>query len=304
MITVFSGGTGTPKLIRGLRQILHAHKITVVVNTAEDLWMSGLYVSPDIDTVQYLFSGLLNTDYWWGIRGDSFETFHAMEKLGYTELLPLGDKDRATNIARAEFLRQGMTLTEATEKIAKGYGISARILPMSDQSVSSYVVCEDDSLMHYQEYWVGRRGNVNIKGVVRKTTDGLPLKTTPEVISAIEESDGVIIGPSNPVTSIGPILECAGVREALQKTFTAAVSPFIGNRPVSGPAATLMKAWGYESTSYGTWQVYKDVVDLFIQDVRDTAIEVPGAHRLDTMMTNEKKAESLAWDLLSYFPRK
>jgi len=304
MITVFSGGTGTPKLIRGLRQILRDHEITVVVNTAEDLWMSGLYVSPDIDSILYLFSGLLNTESWWGIRGDSFETFHAMEKLGYTELLPLGDKDRATNIARAEFLRQGMTLTTATEKIAKGYGVSARILPMSDQGVTTYVVCEDDSLMHFQEYWVGRRGNVNIKGVVRKTADGSPLETTPEVLSAIEESDGVIIGPSNPVTSIGPILECAGVSEALKNKFTVAVSPFIGKRPISGPAAALMKAWGYESTSYGTWQIYKDVVDMFIQDIKDSAIEVPGAHRLDTMMTNEKKAESLAWDLLSYFPRK
>lgn len=304
MITVFSGGTGTPKLIRGLRQILRDHEITVVLNTAEDLWMSGLYVSPDIDSILYLFSGLLNTESWWGIRGDSFETFHAMEKLGYTELLPLGDKDRATNIARAEFLRQGMTLTTATEKIAKGYGVSARILPMSDQGVTTYVVCEDDSLMHYQEYWVGRRGNVDIKGVVRKTADGSPLKTTPEVLSAIEESDGVIIGPSNPVTSIGPILECAGVSEALKNKFTVAVSPFIGNRPISGPAAALMKAWGYESTSYGTWQIYKDVVDMFIQDIKDSAIEVPGAHRLDTMMTSEKKAESLAWDLLSYLPRK
>jgi LPPG:FO 2-phospho-L-lactate transferase len=197
-----------------------------------------------------------------------------------------------------------MSLTKATEKIAKGYGISAKILPMSDQEVTSYVVCEDGTLMHYQEYWVKLRGNVEITGVVRKTAGGEPLKTTPEVLAAIEESDGVIIGPSNPVTSIGPILECEGVREALQNTFTVAVSPFIGNRPVSGPAAALMKAWGYESTSYGTWQVYKDIVDLFIQDIKDSAIEVPGAHRLDTMMTNEKKAESLAWDLLSYFPRK
>ena len=304
MITVFSGGTGTPKLIRGLRQILRDNEITVVVNTGEDLRMSGLYVSPDIDTVQYLFSGLLNTDSWWGIRGDSFETYHAMEKLGYTEQLPLGDKDRATNIARAEFLRQGMTLTESTEKVAKGYGVSARILPMSNQEVTTYVVCEDDSLMHFQEYWVGRRGNVVIKDVVRKTSGGAPLKTTPEVLSAIEESDGVLIGPSNPVTSICPILECEGVRDALKNKFTVAVSPFIGNRSVSGPAAALMKAWGYESTSYGTWQLYKDVVDLFIQDITDTSIEVPGAHRLDTIMTNEKKAESLAWDLLSYFPKK
>lgn len=304
MITVLSGGTGTPKLIRGLRQILRDHEITVVVNTAEDLWMSGLYVSPDIDTVQYLFSGLLNTDSWWGIRGDSFETFHGMEKLGYTEPLPLGDKDRATCGARAEFLRSGMTLTVATEKIAKAYGVQAAVLPMSDQEVTTYVRCEDDTLMHYQEYWVGRRGNVPIAGVVRKTADDAPLCATQEVIAAIENSNGVIIGPSNPVTSIGPILECAGVREALAKKFTIAVSPFIGNRPFSGPAAPLMRAGGYEPTSYGTWQVYKDCVSMFIQDTRDTGIEVPGAHRLDTMMTSEKKAESLAWDLLSYLPRK
>ncbi|MDO5843688.1 MAG: 2-phospho-L-lactate transferase [Methanocorpusculum sp.] len=302
MITVLSGGTGTPKLIRGLRQILRDNEISVIVNTAEDIHISGHYVSPDIDTVTYLFSGYLNTDTWWGVRGDSFETYHAMEKLGYKEILPLGDKDRATNIARTAYLNSGLTLTEATKKITDGYGIFAKILPMSNQGVTTYVVCEDGSLMHYQEYWVGKRGNVPIKGIVRKTSDDSPLTATPEVISAIEESDGVIIGPSNPVTSIGPILECDGVREALKNKFCVAVSPFIGNRPVSGPAAALMKAWGYESTSYGTWQVYKDVVDMFIQDTSDT-IEVPKANRLDTMMTNEKKAESLAWDILSFFPR-
>ena len=304
MITVLSGGTGTPKLIRGLRQILRDNEITVIVNTGEDLWMSGQYVSPDIDTVTYLFAGLLNTDTWWGIKGDTMHTYHAMERLGYKEPLPLGEQDRATNLARTAYLNAGMRLTEATKKITDGYGISARILPMSDQQVTTYVVQEDDSLMHYQDYWVGKRGNVPIKGVVRKTADGTPLVATPEALAAIEESDGVIIGPSNPVTSIGPILECAGIRDALKKKFVIGVSPFIGNRPVSGPAAALMKAWGYESTSFGTKQVYADVLDVFVQDVTDTGIEVPGSIRLDTMMTNIKKAESLPWDLLSLFPRK
>lgn len=304
MITVLSGGTGTPKLLRGLRQILRDNEISVIVNTGEDLRMSGHYVSPDVDTVTYLFAGLLNTDTWWGIKGDTMHTYHAMERLGYKEPLPLGEQDRATNIARTAYLNSGLRLTEATKKIAEGYGISAKILPMSDQEVTTYVVTEDDSLMHYQEYWVGRRGNVPIKGVVRKTADGRPLTASPEAIAAIEESDGVIIGPSNPVTSIGPILECAGIRDALNKKFVAAVSPFIGNRPVSGPAAALMTAWGYEPTSFGTKKVYADVVDLFIQDIRDTGIEVPGATRLDTMMTNVKKAESLAWDILSFFPKK
>ena len=301
MITVLSGGTGTPKLIRGLRQILRDNEITVIVNTAEDLHQSGHYVSPDVDTVTYLFAGILNTDTWWGIKGDTLDTYHAMEKIGYKEPLPLGERDRATNIARTSFMQSGMTLTEATQKICEGYGISAKILPMSDQEVTSYVVTEDGSLMHYQEYWVGKRGNVPITGIRRVTADGTPLKATDAVISAIEESDGVLIGPSNPVTSIGPILECGGVREALSKKFVAAVSPFIGNRPVSGPAAALMTAWGYEPNSAGTRKVYGDVVDLFVQDMKDT-VEVEGAMKLDTMMTNLKKAESLAWDILSYIP--
>jgi len=301
MITVLSGGTGTPKLIRGLRQILRDEEITVIVNTGEDLKMSGLYVSPDVDTVTYLFAGLLNTDTWWGIRGDSMETYSAMKKLGYEERLPLGEKDRAVNTVRTALMNDGKTLTEATRQITEHLGIRATILPMSNQSVTSYVVCEDDSLMHYQEYWVTRRGNVPIKGIVRKTSDGEKICATPEVLSALEESDGVIIGPSNPVTSISPILECAGVREALAKKFCVAVSPFIGSRPVSGPAAALMKAWGCESSAYGTWKLYKDFVDMFIQDITDT-IEVPGANRLDTIMSNEHKAESLAWDILSYIP--
>ena len=301
MITVLSGGTGTPKLIRGLRQILRDEEITVIVNTGEDMRQSGLYISPDVDTVTYLFAGLLNTDTWWGIRGDSLDTYNAMKKLGYEERLPLGERDRAVNTVRTVLMNEGKTLTGATRHITEHLGIRASILPMSNQQVTSYVVCEDDSLMHYQEYWVGRRGNVPIKGLVRKTADGSPLCATPEAVAAIKEADGVIIGPSNPVTSISPILECAGIREALADKFCVAVSPFIGSRPVSGPAGALMKAWGYESTSFGTWQLYKDVVDMFTQDIADT-IEVPGANRLDTMMTNEHKAESLAWDILSYMP--
>lgn len=303
MITVLSGGTGTPKLIRGLRQILRDNEISVIVNTAEDLWMSGHYVSPDIDTVTYLFAGLLNTDTWWGIKGDTMHTYNAMQRLGYKEQLPLGEQDRATNIARTAMLASGMTLTEATKQITAGYGISANILPMSDQEVTTYVVPEEGGLMHYQEYWVGKRGNVPITGVLRKTRDGTPLKTTEAALKAIEESDGVIIGPSNPVTSIGPILECEGIREALKEKFVVAVSPFIGKRPVSGPAAALMEAWGYEPTSFGTRKVYGDIIDVFIQDLKDTEIEVPNANRLDTMMTNLKKSESLAWELLSYFPK-
>ncbi|HJJ56461.1 MAG TPA: 2-phospho-L-lactate transferase, partial [Methanocorpusculum sp.] len=267
------------------------------------IWMSGLYISPDIDTLLYLFSGLLNTDKWWGIRGDSFETYNKMKKLGYTELLPLGDKDRATSIVRTSLLQQNYTLTEVTKEISKAYGINATILPMSDQEVSTYVLTETDDLIHYQEYWVELQGNIPIKRIIRKTRNNLPLTATPDVINAIKNSDGIIIGPSNPVTSISPILECDGVKDALYQKFTIAISPFIGDKPISGPASELMVAYGYEPNSYGTWKLYKEFVNLFVQDLEDQ-VHVPGAHTLDTIMTTESKAESLAWDILSYIPHK
>lgn len=295
MITFLSGGTGTPKLLRGMRNLVNDDQITVIVNTAEDMWLSGNYLSPDIDTVLYLFAGILNTDTWWGIRGDTFSTHKFLEQFTDEEFIALGDKDRAVNIARARLLWNGSTLTEATLSLARAFGIRARILPMTDAEVTTYVET-DAGPMHFQEYWVCYRGEVDIKGVVRKGQEQRP--ATPEVLAAIREADAVIIGPSNPVTSISPILECDGVREALKEKFVIAVSPFIGDRPVSGPAAALMEAWGMEASSAGTYALYKDFVDVFVQDVRDST-EVPGALRLDTLMSDERRAEALAWELMA-----
>jgi len=295
MITLLSGGTGTPKLLRGIRQILHDNDISVIVNTAEDLWISGNHLSPDIDTVLYLFAGILNTETWWGIRGDSFETNRYLERIGMPESISIGDRDRGIHIARGELLRRGKTLTEATQAIGSALGVEAAVLPMCDTPVATHVQTTDGP-MHFQEYWVKHRGNVAISGIIRESQT--PPVATDAVIDCIRTSDAVIIGPSNPVTSIGPILECDGVLEALGEAFVIAISPFIGSRPVSGPAAALMGAWGYRPDSQGTRDAYGDVVDLFVQDIRDS-IEVPGSLRLDTMMTGTKQSESLAWDLLS-----
>lgn len=295
MITLLSGGTGTPKLIQGIRQVLHDNEITVIVNTAEDMWVSGNHLSPDIDTVLYLFAGILNTETWWGIRGDSFETNRYLERIGIPESIAIGDRDRAIHIARGELLRKGRSLTEATETIGSTLGVEAAVLPMCDTPVTTHVETENGP-MHFQEYWVKHRGNVEISGVIREF-ETHPVATE-AVINAIRKSDCVIIGPSNPVTSIGPILECSGVREALQETFTIAISPFLGSRPVSGPAAALMQAWGRSPDSRGTRDVYGDIISVFVQDIRDT-IDVPGSLRLDTMMTGVKQSESLAWDILS-----
>jgi len=293
-ITFLSGGTGTPKLIAGARRHLPDRDLAVVVNTAEDMWVSGGHLSPDIDTVMYLFAGLLNTDTWWGIRGDSFVTHEYLASLGEAEVIALGDRDRAVNLARAAMLRRGLSLTAATALLCERMGIEAAVLPMTDTEVTS---CIDtaEGLLHFQEYWVGRRGEVEIRKVVRRFDE--PPVATPEVIGAIEGCDAVVIGPSNPITSIGPILECEGIREQLREQFVVAVSPFIGDAPVSGPAAALMEACGHAPTSRGTLALYKDFVDLFVQDIRDTD-RIEEAAALDTLMVDEEKSAALARALI------
>jgi LPPG:FO 2-phospho-L-lactate transferase len=295
MITFLSGGTGTPKLIIGARHHLPDSAITVVVNTAEDLWISGNHLSPDIDTLIYLFSGRLNTATWWGVVGDTFRTHEELRNLGIDEYITIGDQDRALQIARGDLLRSGFSLTEATRSICSRLGIAAGILPMTDHPVAT-LIRSGGQIVHFQEYWVKHRGSLPIDEVIRSTPSGPP-SATDEVLSAIKASDLVIIGPSNPVTSILPILECDGIIPALRERFVVAVSPFIGDAPVSGPAAALMRAKGLPPDSRATHALYEQVVDLFVQDIRDP-VEVPGSIRFDTLMTDSDKSAALAGMLL------
>ena len=295
MITFLSGGTGTPKLLRGMRELLDERDIAVVVNTAEDMWLSGNHLSPDVDTVMYLFAELLDTNKWWGIRDDTYITHDLLARLGVEEFIAVGDRDRAVHVARGEMLRNGMSLTEATAALCKRFNVRAAILPMTDSEVTTYVRTERGE-MHFQEYWVKHRGDVAIEGVVRRYRE--PPAATPEVLAAIEESDAVVVGPSNPVTSISPILECAGVREALRNKRVIAVSPFIGDSPVSGPAAALMRAFGKEPSSAGTCSLYEDFIDIFIQDSRDP-VGIENALRFDTLMVNRGRSLALARNILT-----
>ncbi|CCJ36274.1 LPPG:FO 2-phospho-L-lactate transferase [Methanoculleus bourgensis MS2] len=296
MITFLSGGTGTPKLLRGMLDLLEERDIAVIVNTAEDIWLSGNHLSPDVDTVMYLVAGVLNTDRWWGIRDDTYITHDLLARLGIEEFIAVGDRDRAVHVARGEMLRGGMRLTEATKALCERLGVRATVLPMTDSPVTTYVKTRQGE-MHFQEYWVKHRGALAIEGVVRRSRE--PPVATPEVIAAIEASDAVVIGPSNPVTSISPILECAGVREALRRhRRVIAVSPFIGDAPISGPAAALMRASGREPSSAGTFGLYEDFVDVFIQDIRDP-VEIEGALRLDTLMVYRGKSLDLAKSIVT-----
>ncbi len=298
---VLSGGTGTPKLLQGLRKLIPDEEITVIVNTAEDIMISGNLVSPDIDTVLYLFSGQLDDAKWWGVKDDTFHTHTALKKMGINEKLMIGDADRATHILRSELTRKGAGLTEATLQLSTTFRIRARVLPMCDEKVDTMITTPHGE-MHFQDFWVGARGepdvlDVKIKGLKKA-------KLTGEVREALRFDDNVIIGPSNPITSIGPILSLKHIRRMLSFKKVIAVSPIIGNAPVSGPAGKLMRAKGYPVSSKGIAQCYGDILDLIVIDEKDGAVDGDFPVRMarcDTMMTSVEKSEALARRMLELF---
>ncbi len=204
---ILSGGTGTPKLLNGLRSLIPPEDITVVVNTAEDIWVSGNLITPDIDTILYLLSGRLDTEKWWGVAGDTFRTHETMKSSGFDEGMMLGDLDRATHIMRSDILRNGGTLTSSIRKLCGAFGIKTDILPMSEDPVSTMITTPQGK-MHYQDFWVKNHGEPDVVDV---SMDGISdAAIAPAVLEALETDGEVLIGPSNPITSIGPILELPG----------------------------------------------------------------------------------------------
>jgi LPPG:FO 2-phospho-L-lactate transferase len=283
MITFLSGGTGTPALIRGVRQILYDSEIAVVANTAEDLWISGGHCAPDIDTAVFLFAGILDTNRWWGIKGDTYATHNYLPKVAGGEPFPVGDRARAVQIARAGLFQKGLTLTEAVERQCRSLRIGATVLPMTGT--------ERVALLEY-------RMAAGMGAEVRELVRPEPPAVTGEVRAAIEESDAVVIGPANPAASILPILDCAGMRDLLRDTFVVAVSPFSGGIAPDQKDAALMYAVGEPPTAPAVARLYGDIVDVFVQDIHDPD-DVPGSLRLETRLMHERQAESLAWDVMA-----
>ncbi|AEH61675.1 LPPG domain protein containing protein [Methanosalsum zhilinae DSM 4017] len=301
---ILSGGTGTPKLLQGVACVHDHDDLTVVVNTAEDSWAGGNLVTPDIDTVLYLLSGKLDTDKWWGIKDDTFTTHRALEAMGFDEGMMIGDNDRATHIMRTQMLRNGHTLTSSIEKLADLFEIDIRVLPMSDDPIST-IICTPEGEMHFQEFWIREKGLPDILDVRIEGID--KAKISPAVQKALKTDDQILIGPSNPVTSIGPILSIPGMVDILKEKIVVAISPIIAGKPVSGPAEKLMAARGIEVSSTGVADVYRNIMDAFVVDIRD---EISGrnfetdrysVYREDTLMSSGKKSENLAHAVLSIF---
>jgi len=268
MIVVLTGGTGGAKFVEGLRQVTSVEDLTFIVNTGDDLEWWGLYVSPDLDSITYAMAGLLSRERGWGVKGDTFYCLQAMGELDEPIWFHVGDRDLAIHLVRSRLLAQGKTLTEVTTEICRKLGVQARVLPMSNSRVETRATTPVGELS-FQEYFVQRWYQDPVNSV--RFAGASEAEPAPGVIEAIRSASTVILAPSNPVTSIGPILAVPGIRAALRETpaRVAAISPLVGSAAVSGPAGVLMAAQGLPVSVAGIAQAYGDFVDILIADLRD-----------------------------------
>ena len=294
MITVLAGGTGSVKLVRGLARSVK--DMSIISNVGDNIWLYGLYVCPDIDTVIYGLGGVLDKRRGWGIRGDSFECMKQLKKLGAPAWFSLGDRDIATHVLRTDMIRAGKSLSEVSGWMRDRYSIAARIIPATDDEVTTRIMTGRGD-MHLQEFWVKHRGAPKVTGVKYDGADSAaPCRGA---VDAIRHSDAMVIGPANPVSSIGPIVAIQGLRKELvrNREKVLAVSPLIGRKAVSGPAVKYMKALGLEISPVGVAQYYRDFAGAFIISKGDhrmaRRIEALGMKVYETNITMKSRQDEV-----------
>ena len=270
-LVALAGGTGAAKLLRGLDAVLDHGAMTVVGNTGDDAEIWGLHVSPDLDTVCYSLGGLLDEERGWGLRDESFRTLGAMVRFGEPTWFNLGDRDLATHLHRTRLLATGHSLSDVTAKLAADLGVRHTVLPMSDQPVRTRVL-GPDGWLGFQEYFVREKTQVEVRAV--EYVGASEARPAPGLVEAVLAADAVLVCPSNPVTSVGPILSVPGIVEALQATRApvVAISPIVGGRAVSGPAGRLMVARGLPVSPLGIVQSYAPWLDVLVLDHEDAAL--------------------------------
>jgi LPPG:FO 2-phospho-L-lactate transferase len=284
---VLSGGVGGVKLVEGLCEIVDPSRVAIVCNTGDDLELWGLHISPDVDTVLYTLSGLVNRETGWGVDSESFQALEMMERLGEPTWFLLGDRDLALHIHRTRRLREGAGLTEITAEVAAGLGIQAQVIPVSDDRLRT-VVSTPDGDLDFQTYFVRRRFEPPVEAVRFEGADAaLP---SPAAIAAVLSAETVVIAPSNPIASIGPMLALRGFRAALAETPATriAVSPLIGGEAVKGPTAPMLEAAGLPLSPIGIARAYAGLVDAIVIDREDVSFraELEAVHGLRVLVTD------------------
>ena len=269
-VVTLAGGTGAAKLLRGLAAHVGQRDLTVIGNTGDDAEIWGLHVSPDLDTVMYALAGRLDVERGWGLAGETFECLRGMATYGADTWFNLGDRDLATHLTRTRALRDGEPLSVVTARLAAGLGVGAKILPMSDDPVRTMIRTPGGRLT-FQEYFVREKALVDVVGV--EYDGATAARPAPGVVDAIRSADLVVVCPSNPVTSVGPILAVPGIVDALGATTApvVGVSPIVGGAAVSGPAAALMRARGLAISPLGVAAAYAPWLRRLLVDRRDAA---------------------------------
>jgi LPPG:FO 2-phospho-L-lactate transferase len=305
-VTAIAGGIGAGKFLRGLARVVPPDALTVVVNVADDVEVHGLHVSPDPDSVTYWLGDVFDRHRGWGRRDESFRATEELRAFGAPDAwFNLGDLDLATHLFRTDLLRRGGTISDAVERVAARFGVRARILPVTDDRVVTRIVCVDAETgeeldLHFQEYWVRRRGADHVKEV--RYAGAERARAAPGVLEAITTADTVVLCPSNPVVSIGPILAVPGVRDSIaeRRDRVVGVSGIVGGAPVAGMADRLMPAVGIGVSAAGVASHYAGLLGAWLIDDVDRA-SIPSIEALgirvaatDTIMTDDDGAEAVA----------
>lgn len=303
-IVALAGGIGAARFLDGLARVVPPQRVFVVGNTGDDTEQHGLHVSPDLDTVTYTLAGISDRVRGWGIKDETFRCLQALGKFGSPNWFQLGDQDLATHLYRTERLAAGATLAEVTAEIAAALGVRAGIVPMTNDRVRTRIVTRAGEL-EFQTYFVQRRSRDT---VVRVRFEGArKAKPAPGVLRAIGDTEAIIVCPSNPFISIGPILSISGMQEALRtrREHVIAISPIVGGRALKGPAAKMMKSMKLESSALGVAKMYRHFVGVFVLDRVDRnyarEIEKLGMRPIvaNTIMSGQRERTALARTVVS-----
>jgi len=295
-----AGGVGAARLLRGLVEIVPPEHVVAIVNSGDDREFYGLHVSPDLDIVTYTLADRVDREKGYGLAGDSFTVIDALARFGHETWFRLGDADLATCLHRTLRLRQGAGLAVVTDEVRRALGVRARLLPMSEDPCPTFVELRDGRRLHFEEYLARDGAPDEVTAVDLSAAQRA--RPAPGVLEAIAGAEGILVCPSNPVVSIGPILAVNGVREALRRAAApvVAVSPIVGGAPVKGPASQLLRGIGAEVSARGVATLYRDFARGFVLDERDAeqAADVaalgPKPRVVDTLMTDVARAARVA----------
>jgi len=302
-VTALAGGVGGAKLLVGLDRALDPGALTAIVNTGDDAVIYGVHVSPDIDIVTYWLAGIADFTRGWGIKNDTFTVVDSFSSLGGESWFRLGDRDFGTCIYRTHRLRDGAALSVVTDEIRRALGISSRILPATDDALRTLIHTSDERTLEFQEYFVRERQQPEVSAVTYSGSEDA--KPAPGVIDAIASADMVVVCPSNPLLSVGPVLAVNGIRDALRAhDRVVAVTPIVRGAALKGPADRILTSMGFGSSAASVARMYSDFVDVFVVDSSDArqaeAMAADGLvpEVLDTMMVDHDASHRLAREIL------